>query len=69
MYADRAAAYRRAVNKREWELVWFMEVDSQATCVDVNRRFHVLTRGTGKIEDLREAVLNDMAVLHEKEAA
>lgn len=67
MYADRAAAYRRAVNKQEWELVWFMEVDSQATCVDVNRRFHVLTHGTDKIEDLRASVLNDMAAL--KEAA
>jgi hypothetical protein len=65
MYADRAAAYRRAVNKGEWELVWFMEVDAQATCVESNRRFQVLTHGTGSIEDLRQSVLEDMARLQE----
>jgi hypothetical protein len=42
-----------------------MEVDAQATCVESNRRFQVLTHGTGSIEDLRQSVLEDMARLQE----
>lgn len=60
MYADRTCAMRRAVNKRDWELVWCMEQDAHATCIEANRRFSTLTRGADTIEALRASVLVDM---------
>lgn len=63
MPADRAAAHRRAMNKREWELVWFMEADAAAPAVDANLRFAQLTGGTNDVEVLRRKVADELYVL------